>query len=191
MRPARIIRSTGTARCARFTATRIVPGIMAKRFPKPASLEDRWLLRVEKEGWGGCWRWIGATWAKGYGKFTIPVTQRRQGAHVWGYEFYVGPVPPGLELDHLCRNPWCVNYEHLEPVTHQENVRRGDARKNGGHNVAKTHCPQGHEYTKGNTYYRPNRPGRNCRTCGREVTRRRKAEKRDRDLQDSRGDYSR
>lgn len=150
----------------------------AKRFPKPPDLEARWLLRVEKEGHGGCWKWIGARWSKGYGKFTEPVTQRRIGAHVWGYKNFVGPIPEGMELDHLCRNPWCVNPEHLEPVTHLENVRRGLAPiVNGARNAAKTHCPRGHEYTEANTYYRKNRSGRNCRACGAIVTdRRRKAQ---------------
>lgn len=150
-----------------------------KRFPMPRDLESRWLLRVEKEGHDGCWKWIGAMWAKGYGRFTLPGTQRRIGAHVWGYERYVGPVPEGLELDHLCSNRWCVNPSHLEPVTHLENVRRGRACENGAHNAAKTHCPQGHEYTPENTYIRPDRPfGRNCRACGALVTKRRKAEAR-------------
>lgn len=150
-----------------------------KRFPMPRDLEARWLLRVEKEGHDGCWRWIGATWAKGYGKFTEPGTQRRVGAHKWGYERYVGPVPEGKELDHLCRNRWCVNPGHLEPVTHLENVRRGIVGEvNGARQRAITRCPRGHEYTPENTYYRKSRNGRNCRACGAIVTRRRKAEAR-------------
>jgi len=168
-----------------------------KRFPMPRDLTERWLLRVEKEGHDGCWRWIGATWEKGYGKFTLPETQRRIGAHVWGYERFIGPVPDGMELDHTCHDPQvcrdasrcphrsCVNPAHLEPVPHGENVRRGLApHVNGAHNAAITHCPRGHEYTPENTYYRKSRPGRNCRACGAIVTKRRKAEARARGRQE-------
>lgn len=149
-----------------------------RRFPKPADLEARWWLRVEKRA-DGCWQWVGAQWKLGYGKFTEPGTQRRVGAHRWGYERFVGPIPDGLELDHLCRNPSCVNPSHLEPVTHLENVRRGiSGEVNGGRQRSKTHCPRGHEYTAANTYYRRDGNARNCRACGALVTKRRKAEKR-------------
>lgn len=161
-----------------------------KRFPKPSDLGARWLLRVEKEGHGGCWQWTGAKWARGYGKLTLPgPEQRRISAHVWGYERFVGPVPEGMELDHTCHDPYvctdaascphrsCVNPAHLEPVPHGENVRRGLAPiVNGARNRSISHCPRGHEYTPANTYHRPGRPGRNCRACGAIVTRRRKAE---------------
>lgn len=71
-----------------------------------------------------------------------------------------GPVPDGLELDHLCRVRNGVNPLHLEPVTHRENVRRAAA--------AKTHCPAGHEYTIENTRVDPKTGKRKCRTCHRD-----------------------
>lgn len=149
----------------------------------PRDVMERWWLRVDKNGPNGCWIWTGARWRLGYGKFTEPGTQRRLAAHRWGYERLVGPVPSELQLDHLCRNPPCVNPHHLEPVTPRENVRRGLVPiVNGAQNRAKTHCPRGHEYTPENTYYRSGngtqRRGRNCRACGAIVTRRRKAEAR-------------
>lgn len=87
---------------------------------------DRLFAKVEKTD--SCWIWQGAT-AKGYG--VLGTGKRRvkeqRGAHVILYEHSVGPIPEGLELDHLCRNRACVRPDHLEPVTHQENTRRGMA----------------------------------------------------------------
>lgn len=70
----------------------------------------------------GCWLWTGGYNAAGYG--LIAVSGRMLRVHRVAYEFYVGPIPESLELDHLCRNKGCFNPGHLEPVTHKENVRR-------------------------------------------------------------------
>jgi hypothetical protein len=74
------------------------------------------------------------------------------------YILLVGPIPEGLQLDHLCRVASCVNPAHLEPVTQQENIRRQLA--------AITHCPKGHEYTPENTGH-DRHGGRYCRICSR------------------------
>lgn len=93
----------------------------------------------------------------GYGNFML-VKGRAVPAHRFAYEECVGPIPPGMMIDHLCRVRRCVNPEHMEVVTNQENARRG-AR---GRLV--THCPHGHEFTSENTHIR--RDGRRrCRTC--------------------------
>jgi hypothetical protein len=84
--------------------------------------ESRFLSKVLKHP-DGCWEWTaGRSGGPGYGAFSLG--QRKVGAHRWSYENFVGPIPEGLELDHLCRNPGCVNPDHLEPVTRSENIRR-------------------------------------------------------------------
>lgn len=94
----------------------------------------------------------------------VYANRKRYRLHRVVYENLVGEIPKGLELDHLCRVKRCINPAHLEPVTHQINVERGNSGKN---NSAKTHCPEGHEYTTENTHI--GRKGkyvmRGCRTC--------------------------
>jgi hypothetical protein len=113
---------------------------------------------------GGCWTWVGAKTPKGYGRFHLDGNKH---AHRVAYELYKGAMPAGLVLDHLCRNPACVNPDHLEPVTHLENIRRGDHTGKGWRR-ALTHCPQGHAYTEENTYAEVKGDGRkyrHCKTC--------------------------
>ena len=109
-----------------------------------------------------CWLWTGANHGGGYG--TVNIGGQFKYAHRLSYEWVVGPIPQGLELDHLCRTPACVNPAHLEPVTHRVNTLRGETF--GAENVAKTHCAQGHPYDEANTF-RPARGDRQCRECGR------------------------
>ena len=121
----------------------------------------------------GCWEWTGATNGRGYG--TIRKGRAVDGmvyAHRVMYEELIGPIPDDLEIDHLCRNRSCVNPEHLEPVTAQENVLRGDTI--AAHNVAKTHCPSGHPYSGDNLYVYPS-GDRRCMACHRVSNRKWKA----------------
>lgn len=130
------------------------------------SAEERFWMKVSPEPNTGCWLWIGCMSDHGYGRF---YAGRMIGAHKWYYEYLHGPVPGGLELDHLCRVRCCVNPEHLEPVTHLENSRRGVAgyatakEHRGKQNRAKTHCPMGHPYSGRNLIL--TRRGRKCRQC--------------------------
>ncbi len=114
----------------------------------------------------GCWIWIGVCEKKGYGHFKF--AGRTLKAHRVSYEIYKGPIPHGLQIDHLCRVRCCVNPDHLEAVTCWENIRRGDTGKATAEvRKALTHCKRGHEYTEANTY-RNKRGNRHCKACVRE-----------------------
>lgn len=128
------------------------------RGPKPRPAIERWERLVIKVD-DGCWLWTGATQAGGYGRF-FGEDRKAVLVHRWTYEHFVGPIPDGLTIDHLCRNTSCVNPDHLEPVTREVNAHRGNP------NAGKTHCTNGHEFTPENTYVPPKRPGvRACRAC--------------------------
>lgn len=109
----------------------------------------------------GCWKWIGYRDRQGYGAGDFGGAKSRR-AHRIAYEEVMGPIPNGMHLDHLCRNPWCVNPMHLEPVTPRENVMRGFGL--AAINSRKTHCDRGHKFTTANTYMALNGQ-RICRTC--------------------------
>lgn len=129
---------------------------MAKRQP----VKPRFLAKVEKTE--TCWLWTAWIERNGYGRFWLDGNQH--GAHRVAYELFVGPIPKGLQIDHLCRIRHCVNPDHLEPVTAAENFRRStgpDKRREWGRQ--NTHCAEGHPYTEENTY-RDGR-GRSCLTC--------------------------
>lgn len=106
----------------------------------------------------GCWEYDGPHTLNGY----VQVGRNLLGHRVI-WEHINGPIADGLHIDHLCRNRGCFNPQHLEPVTPRENLMRGASLS--AQNAAKTHCVNGHEFTEANTYYRPDRFGRICRTC--------------------------
>lgn len=135
-----------------------------------ASLRVDWtrteiLGRVEIDE-DGCWLWKQGISQTGYAR--VSARGKSRDAHRYFYEILVGAVPDGLFLDHachsrdktcpgnLCKHRRCINPDHLEPVTHTENVRRGVR----GREV--THCPQGHTYEGWNLILDS---GRHCRTC--------------------------
>lgn len=118
----------------------------------------------------GCWDWHGGKSDRGYG--SISLDGRSHQAHRVSYELYVGPIPDGLQIDHLCRNRGCINPAHLEPVTCRENVRRGEGPS--AVNATRTHCKHGHPLSGDNL--RISRNGkRRCRACARISTARRRA----------------
>ncbi len=126
-----------------------------------------WLeSRVERIPFSGCWIWAGAVSPNGYGQVWDRNAKRRRPAHRVSFEAGTGAVPPGLDLDHLCRVRCCINPAHLEPVTRGENTRRGllPTVLRAKYLAEVTHCAQGHEYTPENTYRRP-AGGRGCMAC--------------------------
>lgn len=140
--------------------------------------EQRFWPKVDKNGpipeyapqLGPCWLWKSGLNVGGYGAFQVG--RGKRAAHRFSYELLVGPIPVGLQLDHLCRVTACVNPAHLEPVTCRENLLRGETWQ--ARNAAKTHCPQGHPYDAANTVTEIS-GSRSCRTCRNERKRAKRA----------------
>lgn len=108
---------------------------------------------------GDCMVWTGSATPDGYGRLEFNGSPTY--AHRMSYELAKGPIPQGLEIDHLCRRPGCVNPHHLEAVTHRENMLRGSR-------ATATECQRGHPFDAENTLtVRPKdeAPYRLCRAC--------------------------
>ena len=119
----------------------------------------------------GCWEHELKAMPSGYRQ--VQYASIRVVLHRLVYEQLRGPIPDGLQIDHLCRNRGCCNPDHLEPVTGRVNTLRGETVTAA--NAAKTHCPQGHAYESENLYVYPN-GSRCCRECRREIQRRYRAQ---------------
>jgi hypothetical protein len=113
----------------------------------------------------GCWLWTGKTGNGGYGRFRFN-DRGSMGAHRFLWISVIGPIAPGLQLDHLCRVRHCVNPAHLEPVTAKENQRRGTAAERNRMR-RRPQCMYGHSYTVENTGYTW-RGKRYCKQCSRD-----------------------
>ncbi len=133
----------------------------------------RFWAKVDRQSDDECWAWTATTNGRGYGLFRFGGRTTR--AHRFSYELARGPIPTGLELDHLCRNTLCVNPAHLEAVDHRTNVLRGVGI--AAKEVTQTHCLRGHPFNEVNTYVRPT-GGRTCRECRRLVAARWRARRR-------------
>ncbi|MFA6159370.1 MAG: HNH endonuclease signature motif containing protein [Candidatus Paceibacterota bacterium] len=122
---------------------------------------------------GGCWIWQGKINNMGY-----PVAGSRiyrEYAHRLMYRLLREPIPEGLTIDHLCRTPACVNPSHLEPVTMNENTKRGRSPSNL--RIGARYCIRGHEFTPENTAHYDGH--RKCKACGRIISRARYSRVRD------------
>lgn len=123
------------------------------------SIEDkikaRYLINADTQ----CWEWIACIMNTGYGEFYHE--GKKYLAHRFSYELFREPIPNGLVIDHLCRNRKCINPDHLEIVTLEENKRRGMSIP--AINARKDKCKNGHEFTEDNTYHSCGR--RRCKIC--------------------------
>jgi hypothetical protein len=130
---------------------------------------ERFWASIKQDDETGCWVWRGIK----LGRYAlIRIDGRLTPAHRFAYELMVGPIPSGLDIDHLCRNTRCVNPGHLEPVTTAENLLRGEGIC--AQNARKTHCVHGHPLTGANVK-RTKDGGRVCRECMRRIRRERYA----------------
>jgi hypothetical protein len=120
---------------------------------------ERFEEKIEMIPESGCWVWTAHTHDLGYGR--MRVDGKDWLAHRWSYEHYIGWIPKGLVIDHLCRVRCCVNPKHLQPVKQRENCRRGAS---WAFQANKTHCPKGHPYAGNNLYIDP-RGHRRCKSC--------------------------
>lgn len=113
----------------------------------------------------GCWNWTGYIEKEGYGQVWLKSEHGTRRPHRIEYENKYGPIPSGMVLDHLCRNRSCVNPEHLEIVSHRENILRGEGIT--AQNAKKTQCLRGHPFSGENlrTQFRKGKPERVCKAC--------------------------
>lgn len=111
----------------------------------------------------GCWLWTAGKGSRGYGQFFFDGSVVM--AHRFAYAVLRGPIPDGLQIDHLCRVRHCVNPDHMEPVTPKENTLRGEGV--AARQARQTHCKRGHAFDDGNTA-RGTKGERVCRACRRQ-----------------------
>jgi hypothetical protein len=138
----------------------VTPQLREAVLLRDRGFQERFWAKVWKPDDFPCWLWIGTRSIGGrYG--AIKVGGRMRPAHRISWEMVNGPIPAGLELDHLCRITACVRPDHLEPVTHAENMRRGDGW--AGVNARKIECERHHISLVQIA------SGRICRECRREA----------------------
>jgi HNH endonuclease len=154
-------------------------------------MERFWGYADTSGGPDACWPWTGTINPSGYGDiFVNGGRPKLQKAHRFSYEHFVGPIPGGLEIDHLCHTKACptpgmgdpcrrcVNPRHLEAVDRATNILRSTAPEATSafwieYMKSVTHCPKGHEFTPENTQWRDTKGGyrrRVCAQCNRDAT---------------------
>lgn len=126
----------------------------------PLNLFFSSVIRIED-----CLMWTG--WKAGKGGYgALKVNGKIKYAHRFSHELFKGAIPSGMVIDHLCRNPLCVDPRHLEAVPQSVNIMRGlNPALTKLRHSKRTHCKHGHEFTEKNTFREA--AGRHCRECGR------------------------
>lgn len=124
-------------------------------------MKEDFFDRFSPEPNTGCWLWTRGQTRNGYGLWWHRKHQRLVYIHRHSFELLRGPIPKGMQLDHLCRMRCCGNPDHLEIVTNRENCLRGISP--AARNARKTHCKRGHAFTEENTRF--DGKGRQCRQC--------------------------
>lgn len=125
--------------------------------------QERFWPKVNKTN--GCWLWLGSTNPNGYGRFFIKRGLPALLAHRYSYELTNGPIPEGMQVDHLCRCRECVNPSHLELVSPRVNTLRGNSPS--AISVRLGQCSRGHKRNSANSYVSPSTGKRECRQCRR------------------------
>lgn len=137
---------------------------------------DRFMEKVELRPDTYCWNWIGAVMGGDYGKFFIRKDEGGRTiltpAHRWAYEHFVGTIPEGLQIDHLCRNRRCVNPLHLEPVTCWENLDRRPPEMKARPRDPQATCGNGHPFAGTPNLHVTPSGYRYCKACRREASQR-------------------
>lgn len=146
------------AALALLVPPRIGGRVIANDLPLPLTESEFVRLMTKVKITRGCWLWMAADNGLGYGK--IYIRGRLYLAHRLLYAILRGPIKE--TMDHLCRNPRCVNPWHLEDVSMLENCLRGESI--WAQNARKTHCVNGHPFTEENTYLWTDGT-RKCRLC--------------------------
>lgn len=145
------------------------------------TLRERFEAKFLPEPNTGCWLWMAAMGSDGYGSFWNDQHSQMMGAHRVAWLLFRGPIPPGLEVDHLCRVRSCVNPDHLRVVTKRENIFAPGSVAIAAKHAAQLVCP------KCGTPYQIRRGERRCPPCtrstGRESARRYRAKQRTQELQ--------
>lgn len=126
-------------------------------------MRDRILSLSMPEPNTGCWIWLATVDRCGYGKIFGRRSVGSQLAHRASYMAFVGEIPKGLTLDHLCNVTCCVNPDHLKPATNRDNTLRGGSPS--AIHARQTHCKHGHPFDEANTYRVMGRHGRVVRAC--------------------------
>lgn len=129
-----------------------VIGTPSERFPREYVVDP-----------DGCWLWQGEISHNGYGRFRISKGKRIQ-AHRWSYLTFIGPIPDGWHVDHVCKVRRCVNPDHLEAVTAWENNAR--SKSPSAKHLLQTHCIRGHDFSDPAILYITPDGRRQCRPCG-------------------------